>query len=148
MESFYPKLDIEAKKLVDTAQEGRCAHCNHRLAVTRRHLHKDMVKFLRRLVDLHRARPGETAFSSKEVIAGGEKKSTDATYLRFWGLLESPRRGYFLPTELGHRFVEGFVRVPEWIEFLAGPRPVAFSKTLITLAEVKGVLGSVSGMKT
>jgi hypothetical protein len=138
-----PKIDRAAQALVATAVDGECPHCGAVLVVTRRYLHKEMVRFLRRLTEIHYTMPTLQTVDSNDIIEGGHKKSTDATYLRFWGLLEIPKRGQFRPTQLGYDFIKGAARVPEWMEFLTGPRPVDYSRKRIYVHEVRGVEGSV-----
>jgi hypothetical protein len=105
-----------------------CPCCGRFLKVYRRRLHAEMARFLIRLYGLNRLNPGRVWRSTREVLGarGGNKASTDATYLVHWGLVErAPAEnpagapaGSFRLTPLGVAFVEARATVPSHVSLL------------------------------
>lgn len=120
-------------------KEDRCDHCGKATITYRRWLHLEMVEFLIRLYNLSEDRSRrykDLIVPSKDIIRGGAKKSTDATYLVHWGLLIKAGRGRWIITEKGKEFVLGQISVPEWIDLREG-RLVGKSRTKVFIDQVR-----------
>lgn len=90
-------LDEARAQTLAAAREGGvvCPCCGRFVRVYRRRLHAEMARFMILLYRLDRIGPGDYLgtfgwHSTREVLGarGGNKASTDATYLVHWGLVE------------------------------------------------------------
>lgn len=90
-------LDDARAQTLAAARDGGCVCpcCGRFVKVYRRRLHAEMARFMIRLYRLDRFGPGDYLgvagwHSTREVLGdrGGNKASTDATYLTHWGLIE------------------------------------------------------------
>lgn len=107
-----------------------CPTCGHVTATYRRRLHSEMVVFLAKLDKL--CRGNQTYFSPRSVLPGQSKASTDAVYMRHWGLIEAQqhgttvKRGHYRVTEAGKEFLRDNLKVAAWVE-LRNNKPVAWA---------------------
>lgn len=105
----------EATKYVDdNAWKGvECPCCGRLSKVYKRKIHAEMARFLIKLVKLY----GETGeWIDARTIHGKKvaKASSDATYLRHWGLLEIGDTGTYKPTQDGIDFVNDEIYVSRY----------------------------------
>jgi len=115
------------------ARDGGCVCpcCGRFVRVYRRRLHAEMARFMIRLYRLD-CRTGVQWHSTREVLGdrGGNKASTDATYLIHWGLIErsdaentaGAPAGMLRLTPLGVAFVERRATAPSHVALLNNER--------------------------
>lgn len=160
------QLDLYARTALDearaqtlaAARDGGCVCpcCGRFVKVYRRRLHAEMARFMIRLYRLDRIGPGDYLgalrwHSTREVLGdrGGNKASTDATYLVHWGLVErsdaenaaGAPAGMLRLTPLGVAFVERRATASSHVSLLNNeelPRPSRLSESEIGIEEALG----------
>lgn len=114
-----------------------CEACGSRLSSRRQWFHKDMAEDLKTLVFMHDQE--KRAIHTRELrnFEGVSKASIDMVQLKHWGLIEPRGQGWYEPTALGRRFVEGKVEVPAYVK-LENNKPVAWGERQVDFAQVMG----------
>lgn len=153
-----PLAETRAVVLV-AARDGGCVCpcCGRFVRVYRRRLHAEMARFMIRLYRLDRIGPGDYLgairwHSTREVLGdkGGNKASTDATYLTHWGLVErsdaenaaGAPAGMLRLTPLGVAFVERRATAPTHILLLNNERaPAGLAEAEFFEAGIEAALG-------
>jgi len=134
LDLYAPRKTLDearAQTLAAAADGGVvCPCCGRFVRVYRRRLHAEMARFLILLYRLDRVIPADyhAWHSTREALGdrGGNKASTDATYLVHWGLVERAKAeniagapaGSFRLTPLGVAFVERRATAPSHVTLL------------------------------
>lgn len=121
------------RSILEQAQEGkpgRCPTCGRLVKLYKRHVHREMVDFLARLLALDNLTPG-LFHTTRQVRPGATAKSaTDASYLTAWGLVMKQGKSYRI-TAHGRRWLAGETRIPAACHMLCG-QVVGWDDNLIT----------------
>ena len=122
-------------------QEGIICPCCDRFAKQyRRALHSEMGQFL---IMLYRADNNGTEWVHiRDILGGGGKAATDASYLVYYQLLErrgdNESAGWYKTTDLGRSFVEGKQMARSHF-FVYGGECKGFDGEYVTIHDVLGV---------
>jgi hypothetical protein len=138
LDLYAPRLTLaEARaQTLAAARDGGvvCPCCGRFVRVYRRRLHAEMARFM--ILLYRRGSTSRSWHSTREVLGdkGGNKASTDATYLVHWGLVERAAAenaagapaGHLRLTPLGVAFVERRATAPSHMTLLNNePAPFA-----------------------
>jgi len=146
---YRAALRIARRRALSASYDGtRCPCCRQLLKVYAYHLNAKLGRFLTKLASLDattimaavrladsRGEPQQHGkwkiigpyFHISRILdlRGDGKHGTDASRLRFWGLLEHRNGGYYAITEFGRAFVRQELIVPRRMFFLNN-KPVAY----------------------
>lgn len=123
-------MDLEeASDFVEAGKEDgvRCPCCDQLCKRRKRKIHAEMAVFLVKLYRL--SSTSRRVVEVREVVNARPKASTDASYLRLWGLVEKHGNGSYRITKEGKRFVEKKAQVAKWAhvfnneaDYFSGPQ--------------------------
>jgi hypothetical protein len=111
----YKKHPVDVQEALKGRKKGyRCPHCSRQINMGTRTIHGEPALFLRMLVKLYLKEP--RWYRTNEVLKAlgmrTRKNSTDASYLKHWGIVEQgPEKGLYRPTKKGINFALGKIRV-------------------------------------
>jgi hypothetical protein len=108
-----------------------CPCCEQSTQIMYREIHEGMARFIRALARLHYENPGPHHVRD---VQGGEKASTDASYLTRWQLVTREGRGKYRLTEQGRRWAQDAVAVPAGV-FLYNGEPLCWTPWTATWSE-------------
>ena len=148
-ESGQTLQDAQLEMLTGVEKGTDCPCCGQLVKLYRRRLHAEMAVFLCKLVKRYDEYP--RFYSTREIIGGGPKSSTDGAYLTRWGLVEKEKAenhaggkaGKYKPTGKGLTFASDRASVASHVFLLCG-KVVGFSDTTVTIQECLGAKFSYS----
>ena len=119
-----------------------CPVCQRPVSIRSQSVGPSMAEFLVRLVGAQLDDPGPKTLREilphKNVSSRNAKRSTDATYLKHWGLLVQPKAGLFSATRDGLAFVMGHLDVPRGVELYCSRSVLSWSDDMISIREALG----------
>ncbi len=158
-----PTVDVGERTLAQAHAElweqldqGAFCDCCQRMARRYpRRLHREMARFLGKLVEAWEAMPERQKryVALRDFWPHGPKASTDGSYLVHWDLVKRhpTRTGLYKPTPAGLSFVAGRIVVPKIAWVYAGrathysKETIAFVDALAEPVDVRGMLADRDG---
>lgn len=108
----------EARELLAAQRYRRgagkhCPCCGQPLKTYVRRLTDAVARAIIKLYRISNDEPLRADFGLREFTKAGEKASTDASYAALWGIIERHDRNRYRLTDVGRRWVDGRLRLPD-----------------------------------